>query len=43
MKATILLTELFKDLPVEFIKYMEYVRKLNFKSQPDYNYLINLF
>lgn len=36
-------SELCKDLPIEFAKYLEYVKKLSFKSQPDYSYLRNIF
>lgn len=34
--------DLCKDLPPEFQKYLEYLKKLNFKSTPDYKYLRQL-
>lgn len=43
MKTTIDLKALCKDIPIEFCKYLEYVRKLQFKSHPDYNYIKKLF
>lgn len=33
---------LCKDMPIEFVQYLEYVRKASFKSQPDYKYLLQL-
>ncbi|KAJ2895072.1 Casein kinase I isoform delta [Zalerion maritima] len=35
--------ELCKDLPVEFAKYIKYVRSLDFDKQPDYSYIRNIF
>ena len=43
LKKNILMEDLCKDLPNEFYDYMKYVKKLNFESKPDYNYLRNLF
>ena len=34
---------LAKNLPDEFQKYMQYCLKLQFKQDPDYDYLLNLF
>ena len=39
MKQKIDTSELCKDLPIEFARYMDFVRKLSFKAQPDYKYL----
>ncbi|CAD8105471.1 unnamed protein product [Paramecium primaurelia] len=35
--------ETYINLPPELPKYLEYVRKLKFDSQPDYDYLLRLF
>jgi len=43
MKQDIESKILCKDLPNEFVKYFEYIRKLQFRSHPDYNYIKNLF
>ena len=43
LKQNILIEDLCKDLPNEFCDYMKYVRKLNFESKPDYDYLRSLF
>ena len=32
-----------KNLPIEFIDYIKYCKKLNFEQDPDYEYLRNLF
>ncbi|CAD8139066.1 unnamed protein product [Paramecium pentaurelia] len=42
MKENIEVKELFKDLPIEFIKIQEYLRKLNYASEPDYKTIVNL-
>ncbi|CAD8142911.1 unnamed protein product [Paramecium octaurelia] len=42
MKMQILIEELCKDMPNEFSKYFEYVKKLQFKQTPDYEYLKQL-
>ena len=34
---------LCKGLPIEFIHYLKYVRKLDFEQEPNYQYLIGLF
>ena len=34
---------LCKDVPNEFILYLEYCRKLNFEDKPDYRYLRKIF
>ena len=43
LKQNMLIEDLCKDLPNEFCDYMKYVRKLNFESKPDYDYLRSLF
>lgn len=43
MKAKTTLTELCKNLPAEFLQFMEYVHSIKFKSTPDYKYLESLF
>ncbi len=43
LKQKTKLTDLCKDMPVEFIKYLEYTKKLHFKFNPDYRYLKGLF
>jgi casein kinase I family protein HRR25 len=30
-------------MPTEFVRFLDYVRKMHFKSQPDYKYLQLLF
>jgi serine/threonine protein kinase len=35
--------QLCKGLPEEFIKYIQYCKKLKFEEDPDYNYLRSLF
>ena len=35
--------KLCAGLPVEFIDYMKYVKKLDFEQDPDYKYLKGLF
>lgn len=44
-KKNIVFETLCSDIPQKkyFIKYMEYVRKLEFTEKPNYKYLINLF
>ncbi|CAD8076673.1 unnamed protein product [Paramecium sonneborni] len=42
MKMQILIEELCKEMPNEFSKYFEYVKKLQFKQTPDYEYLKQL-
>jgi serine/threonine protein kinase len=42
-KKKIIASELTSNLPNEFKEYIEYVKKLEFKSEPDYSYLKNLF
>lgn len=37
------LQELCHSLPIEFSKYMSYVRSLSFFDEPNYNYLKKLF
>ncbi|OWT35808.1 protein kinase [Cryptococcus neoformans] len=37
------LEDLCKDLPEEFLKYLQYCRTLKFDSDPDYQYLRLLF
>ena len=43
LKKSILMENLCEDLPNEFCEYMKYVKKLNFESIPDYEYLRSLF
>ena len=43
IKKYISMEDLCKDLPNEFCDYMKYVKKLNFESKPDYEYLRGLF
>jgi hypothetical protein len=35
--------ELCKDLPISFLEYMKYVKKLSYFDKPDYEFLIGLF
>ena len=43
LKKNINLVKLCEDLPNEFYYYMKYVRELEFKENPNYTYLKNLF
>ena len=43
MKIKLESSELCKDLPLEFCRYFDFVKKMHFKSQPDYKYLSQLF
>lgn len=43
MKATIPLDKLFKDLPIEFMKFMHYSRAIKFEDKPDYVALKKMF
>ncbi|CAD8060956.1 unnamed protein product [Paramecium sonneborni] len=36
-------TEICGDLPIEFQKALDYIRSLQYQSDPDYDYLIQLF
>ncbi|CAD8133365.1 unnamed protein product [Paramecium octaurelia] len=36
-------TEICIDLPIEFSKALEYIKSLQYQSDPDYDYLIQLF
>jgi hypothetical protein len=42
-KVTTPLDKLCKDMPFEFMTYIDYTRKLTFEGQPDYNFLRDLF
>ena len=42
-KKNILIDDLCKGLPKEFMIFTEYVRNLKFEEEPDYNFLQNLF
>ncbi|GAN06910.1 casein kinase I [Mucor ambiguus] len=42
-KVTTPLDKLCKDMPFEFMAYIDYTRKLTFDGQPDYNFLRDLF
>lgn len=39
LKKKYKLSDLCKDMPIEFEKYLEYVKSLPFKKTPNYNYL----
>ena len=43
MKRDMPINELCKDYPEEFQKYFNYVRKLEYEEDPDYNMIKNLF
>jgi hypothetical protein len=43
VKKTTSVKKLCQGLPNCFIEYIEYVRKLNFYDEPNYDYLIKLF
>ena len=43
MKSKISVENLCQKLPNEFCQYMNYVKKLSFEQNPDYEYLRNLF
>ncbi|CAD8043138.1 unnamed protein product [Paramecium primaurelia] len=43
MKMTIDPRELCKDVPIEFPIILEYLKTLQYRSEPDYNYIYNLF
>ncbi|CAD8044674.1 unnamed protein product [Paramecium primaurelia] len=43
MKMTIDPRELCKDVPIEFPIILEYIKALQYRSQPDYNYIYKLF
>ena len=43
IKANISNEDLCKGLPIEFCKYMKYVKSLKFEEDPDYDYLRRLF
>ena len=32
-------SDLCKDMPVEFARFLDYVKKMQFKQQPDYKHL----
>ncbi|CAD8135853.1 unnamed protein product [Paramecium octaurelia] len=42
IKENIVVKELFKDLPAEFIKIYEYLKRLTYASEPDYNSIVKL-
>jgi len=42
-KRSIKLGHLCRDLPVEFVRYLDYCQNLGFTDQPDYGYLKSLF
>ena len=41
LKSQITLQDLFKDCPLEFMKIMDYVKRLGFKNDPDYKLIQN--
>ena len=43
IKRDITSAELCKDCPEEFVNYIDYVRKLEYEQEPDYDMLKNLF
>ncbi|KAI8992104.1 casein kinase I delta isoform [Mycotypha africana] len=43
LKRSIPLEELCKNMPREFVIYIDYTRKLTFEGQPNYNFLRDLF
>jgi len=43
MKEKISNKELCKDFPAEMVAFFDYVKGMNFKDEPDYNYLRSLF
>lgn len=43
VKKSLSIKELCEDLPREFIKYFQHVKKLGFEDKPDYQYLQRLF
>ena len=43
MKKNISIEELCSNFPYEFVKYLEYVKQLEFDEEPNYNMLIELF
>ena len=43
MKMKIDSHDLCKDLPIEFGRYFDFIKKMQFKTQPDYKYLAQLF
>lgn len=43
MKMKMELNELCKGLPIEFGRYLDYVRGLPFKTEPNYKFCLNLF
>jgi len=43
LKAALKPEELFKEFPEELVKYMNYVKGLDFKENPDYNFMKGLF
>ena len=42
-KKKIASSELTSNLPIEFKEYIDYVKKLEFRSEPNYSFLKNLF
>lgn len=43
MKMKMEISELCKGLPIEFGRYLDYVKGLPFKSEPNYKYCLSLF
>lgn len=43
VKLATSLSSLCKNMPICFMKYIEYCRELKFDADPDYDFLINLF
>ncbi|CAD8047005.1 unnamed protein product [Paramecium sonneborni] len=43
MKMRITAQELCQDLPIEFMRYIDIVKKMNYHSKPDYRYFQSLF
>ena len=42
VKRNTSIDELCSDIPIEFLKYIKYVRVLRFNQKPNYNYLRSL-
>ncbi|KAM3134807.1 hypothetical protein pb186bvf_013132 [Paramecium bursaria] len=43
MKMTMETSELCKNIPIEFGRFLDYVRQLSFKSEPNYKFCLSLF
>ena len=43
LKESTSMEDLCENCPIEFLKFMKYVKALKFEEKPDYEYMINLF